>query len=230
MLIYAIIPARKGSKGIKDKNIVKINKKPLIQYSIDIAKKSKFINKIIVSSDSMKYLEIASQSCDIIKHLRPKNISLDNSNDIEFFLHCINFLKQSKINLPDLFIHLRPTTPLRDVNKVDEAIKIMINAKNSSLRSVHETSSSVYKYFEIKKNKLVTIFDNNYNIEKSNIGRQSFQKTYAPNGYVDIIKLKHIMKYEQLHGSNVYPYITEQVIELDSHYDLDLLKAKMKSK
>ena len=68
---------------------------------------------------------------------------------------------------------------MRDVNKVDEAIKIMINAKNSSLRSVHETSSSVYKYFEIKKNKLVTIFDNNYNIEKSNIGRQSFQKTYA---------------------------------------------------
>ena len=72
MLIYAIIPARKGSKGIKDKNIVKINKKPLIQYSIDTAKKSKFINKIIVSSDSIKYLEIASQSCDIIKHLNQK--------------------------------------------------------------------------------------------------------------------------------------------------------------
>ena len=230
MLIYAIIPARKGSKGIKDKNIIKINNKPLIQYSIDVAQNSKFIDKIIVSSDSKKYLKIASLNSDIIQHLRPKNISLDNSNDIEFFLHCIKFLKKSKINLPDLFIHLRPTTPLRDVNIVDKAIKIMVNAKNSSLRSVHETSSSVYKYFEIKKNKLVTIFDNDNNIEKSNFNRQSFHKTYAPNGYVDIIKIKHIMKYEQLHGSNVYPYITEQVIELDSHYDLDLLKAKMKSK
>lgn len=229
MKIYAIIPARKGSKGIKNKNILPINNKPLIHYSIELANKSKYISKVIVSSDSKKYLKIASLKGDIIKHLRPKSISLDNSTDIEFFKSCLNFLNKISIDLPDLFVHLRPTTPIRKVSVVDKAIEIMLKKRNSSLRSVHETSSSVYKYFEIKGDKLVTIFNKKKNIEKSNYGRQYFNKTYAPNGYVDIVRTKNISSKNQLHGSNVFPYITDQVIELDNSFDLKLLRIIMKN-
>lgn len=86
MNIVTFIPARGGSKGIKNKNILKINKKPLIFYSIDISKKIKLINETYVSSDSNKILKISKDlGAKIIK--RPKKISEDGSTDIEAFKH-----------------------------------------------------------------------------------------------------------------------------------------------
>ena len=88
----AIIPARSGSKGVSDKNIKYLAGKPLISYSIAAAYKSEMINRIIVSTDSEKYAEIAIKEGAEVPFLRPKEYSQDLSKDSEFFVHLINWL------------------------------------------------------------------------------------------------------------------------------------------
>ena len=123
MNVVTFIPARGGSKGIKNKNILKINKNPLIFYSIDISKKIKLINETYVSSDSNKILKISKGlGAKIIK--RPKKISEDSSTDIEAFKHFyINYKKKNKKKI-DLIVHLRATTPFRKKKTIRKIIEL----------------------------------------------------------------------------------------------------------
>ena len=190
-LTWAIIPARSGSKSIKNKNIFKIKGHPLIAYSIMIAKKSNTINKIIVSSDSKKYLKIAKKYGADILHLRSKKNSSDKATDLDVFLEFVNYAKlKLELKLPDCFALLRPTTPTRDSKIVDKAINLFNSKfkKNSGMRSVSKMSESSFKTLEINKGYLTTIFNRSTNIENANKPKEFFRETYAANGYIDIIK------------------------------------------
>ena len=228
--IIAIIPARSTSKEVRNKNIVKIKGKELISYTICCALKSKLIDRVIVSTDSKKYAKIASQHGAEVPFLRPKNISLDKSTDITFFKHALDWLKENENILPKLFVHLRPTTPFRNPKVVDTAIKEFLKGKYSALRSCHVMSESSYKTFEIKKKKLVMLCSNDTNIELANRNRQLFPTTYNANGYIDIIKPELILKKNMIHGNKVLGFITEQVLEVDTKYDLERLEYEIKKK
>ena len=228
--IIAIIPARSTSKEVRNKNIVKIKGKELISYTICCALKSKLIDRVIVSTDSKKYAKIASQYGAEVPFLRPKNISLDKSTDITFFKHALDWLKENENILPKLFVHLRPTTPFRNPKVVDTAIKEFLKGKYTALRSCHVMSESSYKTFEIKKKKLVMLCSNDNNIELANRNRQLFPTTYNANGYIDIIKPELILKKNMIHGNKVLGFITEQVLEVDSKYDLERLEYEIKKK
>ena len=152
MNIVTLIPARGGSKGIKKKNIIKINNKPLIFYSIDISKKIKSINETFVSSDSNQILKISKKfEAKTIK--RPKKISVDKSTDLEAFKHFyIEYKKKYKKEI-DLLVHLRPTTPFRKEKTIKKIINIMkINKKFSSLRCFIKSTHSPFKMYT-QKNK-----------------------------------------------------------------------------
>ncbi len=151
----SIIPARSGSKSIKDKNIKLFKGKPLIFWSIKASKKCKKIYKTIVSTDSKKYANIAYNCGADVVLIRPKKISRDNSSDLEFINHAIKYLKFDF----EYIVHLRPTTPLRNISDLNEAISKFKKSKFNSLRTVHENSESAYKSFEIRKKQLVTIFE-----------------------------------------------------------------------
>ena len=212
--IIAIIPARSGSKSIKDKNIKILNGKPLIAWSIQTCLKSKFINRVVVSTDSKKYAKIAKKygANEII--IRPKNISKDKSTDYEAILHMIHNLKYSSY---DLIAHIRPTTPQRNVFDMDRAIKIFATSKYNSLRSVHEMSETAYKSFEIyKKNKLKPIANLKFSLDDLNKPRQAFKNTYAANGVIDIYRKEFILKNKKLFGNKVMAYITKHTEEVDS--------------
>ena len=116
--ILVLIPARGGSKGIPNKNIKLFNGKPLIEWSIKSALESKLVNKIIVSSDSLKILKISKKiGADVI--LRPKNISGDKATTESAILHCIKYFK----NKFETIVLLSPTSPLRKKKDIDNAIK-----------------------------------------------------------------------------------------------------------
>ena len=91
--IWAFIPARSGSKSIKDKNLVTLKKKPLLAHSLLVAKNCKIIDKIVFSSDSKKYFNIAKKFADFLFHLRTKKISADNSTDFDVFNHFVKNYK-----------------------------------------------------------------------------------------------------------------------------------------
>ena len=117
--IIAIIPARKGSKRLKNKNIFLLNKSPLIEYTIMAAKKSNFIDKIIVSTDSKKFLSIANKNGIKVNKLRPKKLSEDNTPTIDVIKYETKKLKKNYFILV-----LQPTSPLRSTLEIDKSIEI----------------------------------------------------------------------------------------------------------
>ena len=207
--IWAFIPARSGSKSIKNKNILKINNVHLIGYSIKFAKKLKKISKIIFSSDSNKYLAIAKKyGCENLV-LRKKSLSLDDTPDVEVFYSYVKNLISKKKILPKYFLHLRPTTPIRSKKDFNNALNLFLKNKNkfSSLRSVSKMSNPSYKTMRIVNKKLCSLFNKDFDMDKLNVPKEKFPVTYVPNGQFDFIKTENILK-KIFHGKKVLPFIT----------------------
>ena len=217
---WAMIPARKGSKSIKNKNILKINNVPLIGHSLNAANKNKIIKKVIFSSDSKKYFRIAKKFGFDIAHLRGRNTSNDKASDLVIFKDFIKqFLRKNNI-LPKYFIHFRPTTPLRSNLTINKAIKLMKqNQKNfSSLRSVRLMPESAFKSLRIIQKKLCAITKKDFNLDKYNKSRHLYEKTYEADGIIDIYKTKNILK-NTLLGNKVYPFVVK-----DTYSNIDTLE------
>lgn len=210
--IIAIIPARSGSKSIKHKNIKPLKKKPLIAWSIEACLKSKYISKIYISTDSIKYANIAKKFGPVEILFRPKIISQDHSSDYEMIKHAIENIDYEY----EFIAHIRPTTPLRKITDIDKAIKKFIKSDFHSLRSVHEMPETAYKSVEIINGKVSPLKNINLNMDKINEPRQNFNKTYTPNGVIDIYRKKFIIKYKLLFGSMVKGYITSFSPEIDN--------------
>ena len=228
--IVALIPARSGSKGVVDKNIMLLGGIPLISYSIVAAKKSKLIDRIIVSTDSEEYAEIARSYGAETPFIRPKDISGDLATDVEFFRHAIDWLQENENFVPEYFVHLRPTTPFRDPKVLDKAIKEFICSDYSALRSCHKMSESSYKTFEVENNIFKRICNGGNNIEGSNAARQEFPVTYEANGYIDIVRSEMISKHNLIHGSYVRAFITDIAHEIDEVSDIDFLEYLIQKK
>jgi N-acylneuraminate cytidylyltransferase len=228
--IISIIPARSGSKGVPGKNLRSLGDVPLISWSITCSKKSNKIDRNIVSTNSVEYAEISKNWGADVPFLRPDDISQDNSTDLDFVLHALNFLKDNG-GIPDLLVHLRPTTPFRDPLVVDKAIEFAIkNYENiTALRSVHEMSESAYKSFEISQNGiLMTTFARKEDLDQSNMNRQTFPLTYTANGYVDVLLPRYILETGELHGSKVKPFLTNNTLEVDTEEDFEALEVQLK--
>jgi len=181
--ILCIIPARSGSKGIKHKNIKIFKGKPLLAWSIEQAIQSSYKMRIIVSTDSKEYKDISLEYGAEVPFLRPKEISQDESIDIELITHAINFLEENEKYKPDIILQLRPTQPLRKVEDINNCLKIFIENfdKYDSLRTVVEYEKSPFKMYTISNDKtnLLPLFDSIENIkEPFNQCRQFLPKTY----------------------------------------------------
>ena len=227
MKILCLIPARSGSKGIKNKNIKELNGKPLIAYTIEQAINTKYKMKIIVSTDSQEYADISKKYGAEVPFLRPKEISGDLSTDIEFIKHCVDWLKHNQDYIPDIILQLRVTSPLRKVDDINKSLEIFINNfdKYDSLRSVYELDKTPYKMYHIEKNNLIPIIKNYNNLnEPFNCGRQNFPKTYIHNGYIDILKTS-LLNDNLISGKNILPYVMNKNdnIDLDNIDDWEKL-------
>lgn len=226
MNIVAIIPARKGSKSIKDKNIINYKGKPLIYHSIKTALKSKLINTVVVSTDSKKYQSMVIKFGASAPFLRPNKYSNDNSSDRDFILHASKFLI-SKNNYPDLIVLLRPTTPNRDIKIVNKGIKLFIKnfKKYDSMRSVSKFNQPPQKFFMIKNKTLKGFFDKQLKGEYHSRPRQKYSKTYLPNGYIDILKPSFFLNNMNKLWGKIQPFLTNETLDIDTQSDL---KAKSK--
>ena len=221
--ILALIPARGGSKSIPKKNIVDLDGFPLIAYSIAAAKMSPHISRIVVSTDSKEIAEIAKQYGAEVPFMRPAEYARDDSPDIEFFRHALEWLQEQERYIPDLVVHLRPTTPLREPALVDKAIEEIIADENATaLRSAHESEHTAYKLFR-KEGDYIHFFgqeDFAQNEDYYNRGRQILPKTYNPNGYVDVIRPEVLQQTGMLHGLRIRAFITERVADIDRKEDI----------
>lgn len=224
--VIAIIPARSGSKAVPDKNIKLLGGRPLLAYTITAAISTPSIDRVIVSTDSQHYADIAREYKAEVPFLRPKEISGDNSTDYEFIKHLLDWMQDNQGYQPRYLVHLRPTTPFREISYIEKAILQIKKAEGSvtALRSVHEMTESVYKAFEIEGGYLKSIGSGSLDIEAANLPRQKFTTTYQANGYVDIIKSPYVREAKKIHGDRVIAYITPQIFEVDSLEDFNYLE------
>lgn len=223
--IVALIPARSGSKGISDKNIRLFAGKPLLAHSIAAARLASNIDRVIVSTDSQHYANIAQEYGAEVPFLRPEEISCDMSTDYQFIKHALDWFQDNEGQQPKYLVHLRPTTPLRNPRCIDAAIEMIKNdSKATALRSIHEMSESAYKTMEIKNRYLKCVCSGSFNLDEANNPRQMFNKTYSPNGYVDVIVSSYVMENQKIHGNHVLAFITPYIGEADTFEDFAYLE------
>ena len=215
--ILVVIPARSGSKGIKNKNIKTFKKKPLLSHSISYAKKCKLIDQIIVSTDSIRYANIAKKYKASVPFLRSKKLSGDKVQDYPVIKDCLKMSEKYYKDLFDYIVLLRPTSPLREKNLIEKGLqKLHRNKIGTSIRSVIKTRHHPYRHWKInKKGELKSIIDNLK--EPYNIPRQQLPKMFFQSGDIEIIKRATIMK-GSISGPHVIP------LEVKSYKDIDVIE------
>ena len=218
----ALIPARGGSKGIKNKNLVKINKKPIVDIAIDYAISSKLFSKIILSSDNKKILNRAKKK-NIIIHQRSKKLSADHSLLKDTIL---NITSTYNLKKEYILIILEPTSPLRNLDDLKIATKKITKNNLDSYCTFAESFISPYRIWNISKNNLKPFLTN-----KNSWGpRQSFKQYYQPIGNIIAIKLKKFSKNKKiLFGKTGYSIVPKKrAFDIDSIDDLEIVRKIMR--
>ena len=187
--MLAIIPARSGSKGLPGKNLKELNGKPLISYAIDQAKKSKLIDKIVVSTDDVDIANVAVNCGVECPFLRPAHLATDDSLVNDTFIYTLDKLKNDFNYDVSEFIVLQPTTPLRKVGDIDSAIELFKQKDADSVVSYVLESHPIYWHKFLDEN---MCFDDIFEQKLAN--RQEYPKSYYPNGAIYIFKKKLILE------------------------------------
>lgn len=209
--IIAIIPARGGSKGIPQKNITKINDKPLIAFTIDAAMESQFIDRVFVTTDSDEIKNVVQDLNVDVPFLRPDYLATDTSKTIDSILYTLDEL--GKMNdLYDYVITLQPTQPLRKTKHIDDSIRLIIDNDWQSLASITELDVNPVLIRKFKDNNLLINLVNT----KSNVRRQDFVKHYKINGSIYINKIDNLLNKNTSLNDNKHGYL------MDAEYDLDI--------
>ena len=218
MKILAIIPARGGSKEIKNKNIINFCGKPLIHWTISAALDSKLIDKIIVSTDSKKIMGITKNYDVENNELRPKKISEDQTPMLDVINYELNKLKLKNYE-PDLIVTLQPTSPLRGWRHIDSAIKILIKEKKfdalvSCVKVPHNFNPE--SLMQIKNNYLIDT-----KFSKKIYSRHKKNKYFARNGAAIYITRKKII-HKSLFNKKTFPFEMSlfESVDIDNYEDL----------
>lgn len=213
----AIIPARKNSKRLKNKNIIDFFGKPMIYYSISAALKSKYISEVLVSTDSKKIKKIAENYGAKVPYLRKKKLSNSNSKTIDVIKDLFEKYISKNKNLKKIIL-LQPTSPLRDCDDIDKSISLFNSKKADYVTSLCETKPKNW-FFQIKKDQKIKLNDFNQlnKVEKT--------KNYLLNGAIYIYDIE-VFKKKKLSIKKPFAYImkNEKFVDIDNSFDLNIAK------
>lgn len=219
MKVLAIIPARSGSKSVKDKNIRLIGGKPMMAYSIEHARASRYINRIIVSTDSQSYARIAREYGAETPFLRPAEYAGDDALDYDVFCHALTFLEKEEGYRPNIVVQLRPTYPIRDSRDIDQMIEMLLKDREAdSVRCVALAKEIAYKmWFMDEKGQITPILKDIK--EAYNMPRQKLPAIYYQNACIDVIRTSTILEKHSMSGDKILGYPMEHNYDIDTEED-----------
>tara|TARA_B100001057_G_scaffold173802_2_gene174530 strand:- start:2423 stop:3121 length:699 start_codon:yes stop_codon:yes gene_type:complete len=226
--VLAIIPARAGSKGVKNKNIKSLDGKPLILYTIEEAKKSDQIDKIVVSTDSTEIADLSKKNGAEVPFIRPKELSTDSSLTFDVIKHTMNFLKDKDEHY-DIIVLLQPTTPFRKVESIDEAILTLKKSnKYTSVVSVVDVEGNhPLRMKKIEGDYLINYIDQGF--ENMN-PRNELPKVYIRSGAIYAILTKNFYEEQSLVSNLCSSIILDKIetINIDSPLDFEFCEFILK--
>lgn len=229
MNILGIIPARGGSKGVKDKNILDLFGKPLIGYTIEAALHARLLDTIVVSTDSNKIANVVKNHYEVEVIKRPAEFAKDDSPIEEALLHAVEYLVKANNYKADIVVWMQPNVPIRREGLVDEVVDKLVNSDADSCITCYE-ADQIPEGMKIlnEKGRLVPIFR-----DVDGIRRQEFPKRYLADGSVVALRSENLFKTRGTRKSHIYlgkeiiPVIQEKKmysLEIDTQEDVELVR------
>lgn len=219
----AIIPARSGSKGVPNKNIRKLSGRPLVSYTISAADKSKYIDRVIVSTDCESIADVCRRSGAEVPFLRPKNLAEDTSTSVEVVKHALEAIEGFEI-----LVLLQPTSPLRTGEDIDKCLEAMVRAKEKSCASVTESPKHPAWSYTLENGRLRPFLGGEFTATR----RQDLSRVVNLNGAIFATTVEYF-KQESLFvtGSTVaYVMPEERSIDIDTEFDFYLASLLISAK
>lgn len=224
MNVLAVIPARAGSKSVPHKNIRMIGGKPMLAHSIAHAEKSRYINRVIVSTDSEEYARIAREYGAEVPFMRPEEYATDTALDYDVFFHALTWLKEKEGYEADVVVQLRPTYPIRQVSDIDNMIQMLLdNPEADSVRSMTKATEIPYKMWlrqdsiggeEQEETSRIQPLMTNIP-ECYNMPRQQLPVAYYQNACIDVFRPEVVLSKHSMSGDYILGY------EMTENYDID---------
>jgi len=218
--VLAIIPARGGSKGLPKKNIKVLAGKPLIAWTIEAGKNSKYIDRLILSSDCEEIISVAkSYGCEV-PFIRPVELSVDTAASMDVILHAINFFKEKY----DICVMLEPTSPLRDSEDIDLALEQLVSADGAeSIIGICKVESGhpVFLVF-LEEGMIRSYLNNNFKFFR----RQDINDLYFFEGSLYISYISSLIKRQSFYHNNCLGYIVPKwkSFEIDDIIDFMIIE------
>lgn len=226
--ILAIVPARGGSKRLPQKNILSIAGKPLIRWTIEAGLGSKYIDRLIVSTDNADIADIARSCGADVPFIRPESLSFDNTTSFEVIDHCLSWVKKNEENEYDYIILLQPTSPLRNNKNIDAAFKLLFSKKAQAVISLCETEHSPLWSNTIGNDLSMRDF---LRPDINKTPSQNLPVFYRLNGAIYICETKALLMEKNLYlKDNIYAYTMSKKnsIDIDDQIDFDLAELYLK--
>jgi CMP-N-acetylneuraminic acid synthetase len=219
--IMAVIPARGGSKGVPRKNIVLLCGKPLIAYTIETAAKSRLIDAAIVSTDDPEIAEVARKYEGDVPFLRPSELAQDNSPDIDFLKHALQWVEENRNWHPEILVILQPTLPFRTVEDVDNTLQFMLDQNCDSVRTLaaptHVTPYKMWFLDNPETGRMSPVLKTEYFDELlTDVPRQKLKPTFWQPGIVIATRSEFVRK-----GKVFGPDLRGFVVDIKNAHDID---------
>ncbi|MCJ7603673.1 MAG: acylneuraminate cytidylyltransferase family protein [Desulfobulbaceae bacterium] len=223
--VLAIIPARGGSKGIPRKNLQQVNGKPLIAWTIEEAKKSRFIDRLILSSENKEIIETAIKWGCEVPFIRPDELATDEASTVDVILHTMNILAVEY----DYIVLLQPTSPLRRALDIDRCIDLCLSQKAPACVSVTEADKSPYWMFQLGENKTLQPILDSTGLKSR---RQDLPKIFVLNGAVYVAEWSWFLENKTFLTKDTLACIMdkERSLDIDTEIDFRIFKSLAESK
>lgn len=226
----AIIPARGGSKGLPGKNIKELCGKPLIAWSIEAGLKSKYVDEIVVSTDSAKIAEISKQYGANVPFLRPIELASDTATTFDAIGHTIDYYKHTLHREYDYIVLLEPTSPLREVDDIDKSIEKLLASDMDSIVGICRTEDQNPAFLVLKNEQDSIVGYENKDMKV--LRRQDIRDVYFFEGTIYISKTDVLLDKKTFYHESSLGYVVPKYksLEIDDMDDFIMVEALMKYK
>lgn len=226
--VLAVVPARGGSKGIPRKNVRLLAGKPLLAYAVEAGLQARLVDRVICSTDDQEIATVARASGAEVPFLRPAELAEDTTEDWPVFAHALDWLAEHEGWRPDVVVNLRPTSPLRRVEHVDDAIRLLLETGADSVKSVSLARQHPHKMWLLAgaaSGPMVPFLATEFRRQRGpDVPRAELEPVYWQNGVVDVTRTEVILEQGVMMGRTVAGLVTspDDSVDLDSPLDFRL--------